>query len=112
MPNYIAGCKTADDWRAMRTRLIHDTDQRVWKTAFEEFFLARLHARYFEPIKVLQDNGTFRGEGFSIVTIQCSIVEFLETTRQGSNYRLLRRNETLGPHEYSSSKDVFVSFLT
>jgi hypothetical protein len=68
--------------------------------------------RYFNPIKLLQNHGTFQGEGFSIVAIQCSLVEFLETTIQGISYRYLRHRETLGRYEYSRSGDVFISFLT
>jgi hypothetical protein len=60
---------------------------------------------------VLQEHGTFQGEGFAILAIQCALVEFLESTLQGIKYRHLRRGETLGPYEYSSSRDVFVSLL-
>lgn len=67
--------------------------------------------RYFNPIKLLQDHGTFQGEGFSILAIQCTLVEFLESTVQGIKYRHLRRGETHASHEYSSSRDVFVNFL-
>ena len=63
------------------------------------------------PIKVLQESGTFQGEGFSIVAIQCSLIEFLESTAQGTNYRYLKRGHVLGLHEYSSSQEVFVAFL-
>lgn len=45
----------------------------------------------------MQEKGTFTGEGFSITTIQCSLVEFLESTVQGSSYdvqkKLVFRND-------------------
>jgi hypothetical protein len=108
---YIAGSKTTDDWKAFRPSLTPGGDPAVWETAFAEYFHARLAARYLDPIKVLQDNGTFQGEGFSIAAIQCSLIEFLESTIQGKSYRLLRGGPPLGPHEYSRSGDMFESFL-
>ncbi len=107
----IAGWKTAKDWRALRAVLVIGGSPDLWKQAFVEFFQTRLELRYLTPIKVLQDHATFQGEGFSILAIQCTLVEFLESTIQGINYRHLRRGETLGPYEYSSSRDVFASFL-
>jgi hypothetical protein len=108
--NFIAGWKTSTDWQVLRARLLANA-LGAWQEAFADFFQTRLTLRYLHPIKVLQDNGTFRGEGFSIVAIQCSLIEFLESTAQGTTYRYLRRGEALAPHEYSSSRDVFVAFL-
>jgi hypothetical protein len=108
--SYIAGWKTADDWRSFRAELVASKDASRWDKAFEEYFRARIDLRYFGPIKTLQEHGTFQGEGFSILAVQCSLVEFLESTVQGIKYRFRRSGETLGPYEYSSSRDVYVSF--
>jgi hypothetical protein len=108
---YIAGSKTTDDWKAFKPTLAPGGNPAVWETAFAEYFHGRLSARYLDPIKVLQDNGTLQGEGFSIAAIQCSLIEFLESAVQGKSYRLLRRGPPLGPHEYSRSGDMFESFL-
>jgi len=107
----IAGWNTAADWHELRGRLTVAADRKLWHMAFEQFFLTRLELRYLHPIKTLQDNGTFTGEGFAIAAIQCSLVEFLESTVQGLNFRH-RQNGRLGPHEYSSSGTIFKSFLT
>ncbi len=110
---YIAGFKTADDWKSSRATLASGNDPAFWQKAFEDYFHARLSLRYLEPIRVLQENGTFQGEGFSIVAIQCTLIEFLESTVQGRNYRYRRRGDPpLGPHEYSNGKDLFVRFLS
>jgi hypothetical protein len=108
--NFIAGSKTPADWHALRVRLLHGS-AGAWHEAFTAFFESRLTLRYLHPIKVLQDNGTLQGEGFSIAAIQCSLIEFLESAAQGTNYRYLRRGETLAPYEYTSSQEVFVAFL-
>lgn len=109
--HHIAGWKTSADWQALRPRL-SASDPEAWREAFTDFYETRLSLRYLHPIKVFQDNGTFQGEGFAIVAIQCSLIEFLESTEQGKNYRYLRRGEALGPYEYKSSQDIFISFLT
>lgn len=108
----IAGSLTPHDWNKFRASLRPGGDPAVWKKAFDDYFHTRLSLRYLGPIKVLQDNGTFQGEGFSIAAIQCSIVEFLESTVQGKSYRFRPRGAPpVGPDEYSSSSDIFVSFL-
>jgi len=109
---HIAGSLTTDDWNKLRATLNPGGDPAIWGKAFEDYFHTRLSLRYLGPIKVLQDNGTLRGEGFSIVAIQCSLVEFLESTVQGKSYRFCPKGAPLlGPYEYSSSSDIFVSFL-
>lgn len=107
---YIAGTKTVADWYAIRERLVRP-DAQAWREAFTEYFETRLHLRYLHPIHLLQEHGTFQGEGFSIVAIQCSLIEFLESTAQGKNYRYQRRGELLEAYEYSSSQSIFVAFL-
>ncbi len=110
---YIAGFRTADDWKAFRKTLVPGNGPEAWQKAFEDYFHTRLSLRYLEPIKVLQDSGTFQGEGFSIAAIQCTLIEFLESTAEGRSYRYLRRGDPpLGPHEYSDSSNLFVQFLT
>jgi hypothetical protein len=110
---YIAGFKTADDWRSFRARLVPGSDPPSWEKAFADYFYPRLSLRYLDPIRVLQENGTFQGEGFSIVAIQCTLIEFLESTVQGRSYRCRRSGKQgIGLHEYSNSSDLFVRFLS
>jgi len=111
-PDYIAGWKTIEDWKHVSEQLNAGANAEFWQSVAEEFFLARLNLRYLDPIQILQENGTFQGEGFSIVAIQCTLLEFLESTVQGLEYRFLRGGEVLGPYEYSSSSNLFVNFLT
>src|ERR1700678_3460658 len=109
---HIAGDLTTDDWKAFKTSLTPGGEKTQWEKAFDDYFHTRLRLRYLDPIKVLQDNGTYLGEGFSIAAIQCSIVEYLESHPQGKSYRYRPRGAPpVGPYEYSSSSDIFVSFL-
>jgi hypothetical protein len=108
---FIAGRLTAEDWKASRTGLKHSGDPVLWNRAFEDYFYTRLSLRYLAPIKVLQDHDTYRGEGFSIMVIQCSVVEFLESTVQGMSYCFRRGEPAPGTYEYSNSSGIFLSFL-
>lgn len=107
----IAGLKTSVDWKTLRSQL-SSSNTKAWREAFSDFYETRLNLRYLYPIKVLQDIGAFQGEGFAIVAIQCSLIEFLESTELGKNYHYAQRGETLGPYEYKSSQEIFVAFLT
>jgi len=111
LPVYVSGWKTPDDWKITKAILTGNPKTGDWERAFDEFFRTRLDLRYLGPIRVLQDNGSFQGEGFSIAGIQCSLIEFLESTVQGINYRYVRREKDLGSYEYSSSSKIFMSFL-
>lgn len=109
--NYIAGWKTSDDWLALQPGL-HANSDGAWIKAFQEFFLARLNLRYLLPISVLQKELHQQGEGFSILAIQCTLIEFLESIRQGISYRRPTKAAPLGPYEYSTSGAIFQAFLS
>lgn len=109
---FVSGWKTASDWAAAKKRLVTNPSIAEWSQAFEDFFETRLRLRYLHPVFLLQEHGTLQGEGFSIAAIQCSLIEFIESTVQGVSYHYLRRGETLGPYEYSLSSELFQSFLT
>ena len=102
--------KAPVDWCAMRERL-RKNDAGAWREAFSDYFETRINLRYLSQIKVLQGMGTLQGEGFSIVSILCCLIEFLESTAQGSNYRYLKLGETLQAHEYVNSQNLIVEFL-
>jgi len=107
----IGGTKTCGDWRAFRAKLVPGGDRALWERAFEDYFQARVRLRYLEPISILQEHGTRRGEGFSIVAIHCTLVEFLESAVQGVTYRYVQRDADLGPYEYRKSGKAFEAFL-
>ena len=107
----IAGHKTVGDWKEIR----HELDQdfrgiEIWGKAYS-FLEERLNSRYFKPIEDIKQNDDRNGEGFAIVTILCSLIEFLETTWSGEVYRYCKDHE-LNQFEYNRSKKKFISFLT
>lgn len=109
----IAGYKTVADWTAIRGKLDNgDADTDTWNTAFREFFKERLETRYFQAIRKLQDIKKDKGEGFAIVALHCSLIEFLASTAEGKTYKYQRNGRpSLGQFEYSNSGDIFITFL-
>jgi hypothetical protein len=101
--------KTIGDWKAIRDQLSAGVPAETWEGVLGDFYHERLKSRYLDPIKAIRSKPIFKGEGFAIVAIQCSLIEFLESCLQGKNYRY--RNPA-PPHEYNRSADLFVSFLT
>jgi hypothetical protein len=106
----IAGKKTVDQWDALRAELESNPTQALWEEAYDKFFHARLDHRYFKPIEALEKQARREGEGFSIVAIQCSLIEFLEATREGEIFKRKNPDRNLG--EYNVSSVVFKRFLT
>jgi hypothetical protein len=108
----IAGKKRVSDWQAFKITLAAGGDAVSWQKAYMEYFHARLWHRYLKPIKTLQSSGSSAGEGFSIVAIQCSLIEYLESTIQGKSYIYSRSGKPpIGTYQYSGSGSMFESFL-
>lgn len=104
----IAGEKTNDDWDALKSDLLVATDSKPWHRAVDEFFRERLKTRYIVPIQRLIEDKANVGEGFSIVAIQRSLIEYFESTRLG---KLYRHGAPESDTVYSNSSAMFVSFL-
>lgn len=104
----IAPGKTGDDWKDFAEKLVPGGDAGLWAEAFETYLLARLQSRYLKPIANVQDKGAWKGEGFTIVSIQCALIEFLAATRLGKIYR---HDNPHPPYEYKNSSKLFVEFL-
>ncbi|MDW9378032.1 hypothetical protein GOC57_30935 [Sinorhizobium meliloti] len=102
---YLAPRRSAADWRRLSGTLV----RTPWAKAFDESLFQRLESRYLKPIRVLQDKGSWEGEGFSIISIQCAMLEFLAACRGGLIYR---HKNPVPPHEYNMSGDLFASFLS
>ena len=110
----IAGKQTDKDWFAVKTRLQSKPTKRLWDSAFCRFYQARIDTRYLDPIASIEACDTQRGEGFAIVALFCSLVEFLESCERGDNFRFVGNTRAkLQPHEYSEhqASRYFKDFL-
>lgn len=110
----IAGKRTVRGWRLLKPSLVPGGDPKPWETAFRLYFEERLSTRYLKPIESLRANPTLSGEGFSILAIHCSMIEFLESTLQGKSYRFVRKGDPPLDRslEYKESGKMFSDFLT
>ncbi|WP_338720750.1 hypothetical protein [Devosia sp. XK-2] len=87
------------------------TDASVdsWRAAYQLFLETRLADRYLKPIRSIRADGSYSGEGFAILTIQCALLEFLASLRLGFNYS---HGASFGvDFKYGDSRKLFVDFL-
>ena len=122
----IAREKTRKDWKIRKGEL--KTDSLLWSETFEDFFKGRIESRYFGPIDRINichsdsSDSPLEGEGFAIVAILCSLIEFLETCRTGSIFKVDFKTPKGGsvnypavkpPHSYGrgASEAIFTKFL-
>ena len=101
---------TIQKWSALRDRLSNKTlltDD--WKDAIK-LLKERVYERYFNPLKILIDNSENKGEGFTILTIECALVEFLATLEDG---RIFKRNKLPTDKHcyYRRSAKIYQKFL-
>jgi len=111
MNTKIAGSNTVNHWIGLRNEVdANPGNADIWNKIFDNIFFKRVETRYLKPMKVLENNiHEYSGEGFSIVAIQCSLIEFLETTITGETY--VRNRPNRANYEYNRSGDKFESFL-
>jgi hypothetical protein len=109
----IAGRRSRKHWRSFGKGLAPGGDPDLWRRAACDYFHTRVATRYLDPIAAIMKLKRNQGEGFSIVAIQCSMIEFLESTVQGVSYcyRPWGSATQLSAHEYSDSQLLFVDFL-
>lgn len=74
----------------------------------------RIDTRYLHPIASIQRDDTKSGEGFAIVALFCSLIEFLESCERGDNFHFIgRTKDKLQPNEYNErqASSYFKDFL-
>lgn len=97
-------------WNKLRLKLNNSYEYNDdWKEAIE-LFETRLDRKFFKPLKSLITKGKLEGEGFTIVTVQCALIEALASFRTGQIYNYSIK-KTSPKYEYNTSKQMFVDFL-
>lgn len=82
------------------------------ETAYDQFFYERLKTRYLDPIELLDKDKIWKGEGSSILTIICSLIEFLQATYDGKEYFYsCSDTEYDSRKHYKDSGKIFKKFL-
>jgi len=110
----VAGKRTDVDWCAFRARLTTAPTPSLWATAFRRFYRSRIDTRYLRPMSAIKRQDRQLGEGFAIVALFCTLIEYLESCERGYNFHLVgRTGYKLQQHEYSERQAAgyFKDFL-
>ncbi len=97
-------------WKGMRKKLAGNySNLPIWGDAIF-LYQERLENKYFNPILTLINDGPQKGEGFTILTAQCALIESFAAFEKGLIFNF---NKTTGDpkYQYKKSKDLFVNFL-
>lgn len=80
-----------------------------WKEIIERFGV-RIEDFYFGPINRVKDPNQLKGEGFTILTIQCALIEMFAAFKNG---KIHKYNKKEGDPEYTYRKadESFLAFL-
>ena len=106
----IAGNFRVNDWKELRDTLstVDVQNTEGWDKAFN-MFKVRVETRFLNPIneisRMYPDGG--RGEGFSVVALQCILIEFFEAFYHGKIYK--NKNPNRNNHQYNNSYDDIIS---
>ncbi|MEJ7609907.1 MAG: hypothetical protein WKF88_01880 [Ferruginibacter sp.] len=109
----IAGKMTIKDWEKFRMKLDYKNDAN-WDLAYSLFY-KRIKLRYLNPIQAIVDLDFKNGEGFAIVSLQCSLIETIECFFDGWIYDFAtngakKYNKILGV-EKNNNEGIFRNFF-
>ncbi|MCX6146361.1 MAG: hypothetical protein NTW25_03805 [Candidatus Kapabacteria bacterium] len=122
----IAGTKTKADWLNLRVHLrenLENVNNVYWQQAFNDYFRNSLRTKYLNPLRSIINSNIKLGEGFIITTIQCVLIEFLASFREGKyvngGFRLSMEDEDFYNHHsqnqivnrQDTSRNLVVDFL-
>lgn len=88
--------------------------RRLWTSAFTRFYRARIDTRYLEPIRSIRKHEQQLGEGFAVVALFCTLIEYLESCERGDNFRFVRQGAPPpSANEYNQyqAAEYFKAFL-
>lgn len=75
-----------------------------------ERFKARIEDFYFSPIDRVKDPNQLKGEGFTILTIQCALIEMFAAFKYGKIHKYNKIN-TDPSYTYRKADECFIPFL-
>lgn len=115
----VAGKLKVNDWEVLEKKLEKDKNEN-WEKAFQ-FFEERIKTRYLSPIEAILKLNENQGEGFAVVTLQCSLIETIESFINGwvysSDFKWYNKNVENGyaqmdGRRLKKNQDVFISFFS
>jgi hypothetical protein len=99
-----------EKWKSLRLKIKDSYDYNDdWGDAID-LFNNRLKYKFFDPIEKIINRNILKGEGFTIMTVQCALIEALASFRTGQIFNY-RKNNTYPNYEYRESGKIFEDFL-
>lgn len=80
-----------------------------WHETIERFKV-RVEDFYLNPIERVKDPNKLKGEGFTILTIQCALIEMFAAFKYGKIHKF-NKNNTDPNYTYKRADECFVPFL-
>ena len=98
------------EWAQLREELTQAYEyDDVWEAAIL-LFEKRLMRKFFDPVQLIINGKTLKGEGFTIVTVQCALIEMFAAFRKGKIFNHNRTSDS-PKYEYKESQKMFTSLL-
>jgi len=98
------------DWTKIRQKLNQTYKyDKTWEDAIT-LFNKRVKRKFFDPIQTIINGKTLKGEGFTIVTVQCALIEMFAAFRVGKIFNHSKTSAS-PKYEYDKSQKMFVSLL-
>lgn len=98
-------------WKTLRVRLNNSYDYNTTWEKVINLFRQRIEHFYFDPIESILAPQSKKGEGFSILTLQCALIEMFAAFRTGTIYNRNKPRTGGLAFEYKSSSQRFIGFL-
>lgn len=106
------GLKEQDIWEKHRLKFKDYSYNENWKTVIN-IFEKRIETKFFEPLKQLKKHGNNEGSGFSMVAIECLLIELFAAFREGKTFNHRYSKEKNPPtYQYGDCQSLYVDFLT
>lgn len=97
-------------WLAQRQIVKKSYDfNEHWSETIERF-KKRIEDFYFTPIENVKEPNKLKGEGFSILTIQCALIEMFAAFKYGKIHKY-NKNVNDPNYTYKRADDCFIPFL-
>jgi hypothetical protein len=97
-------------WSQKRQTLRNSYDfSEHWQEVIERF-KRRIEDFYFAPIDKIKDPNKLKGEGFTILTIQCALIEMFAAFKYGKIHKF-NKNANDPNYTYKRADDCFIPFL-
>ncbi len=107
----LFGRQSKQRWVDLRSEIIiSPSNKKLWESA-TSLLHDRLETRFLKPIDRILFMRISSGEGFAVMTLICSLIEFLQSCYEGKkyDYQLTRSRDT--KVAYGNSGKKFKSFL-